>query len=292
MRLRGKIRGRLRALVPILLLLAALTAGHLAYLSTHRPLPRGEVELRFLDVGQGDASLIVTPEGCVLIDAGGRDTAETLYYSVNMYGGRLACLIVTHPHEDHMGGAAYLLEKMRVGAVILPRTVPDDDAYRRFLTAVEDSGADVLYAEPGLVFVLGGARFTVLAPLVGYEDENDGSAVIRMDYGQVSALFTGDASAESETDQLSRYGTLYGGALDVDILKVGHHGSATSSTDAYLAALTPRCAVISCGKNNAYGHPSSAVLERLARAGCTVFRTDRDGTVTLVTDGKSIRSAS
>lgn len=282
------LSGRLRGIAVFFLILAAVASGCLAFLARHRSLPDGKVELHFLDVGQGDAAFIVTPEGCVLIDAGSQDTEQQLYFSVNSYGNRLSCLMITHPHADHMGGAAYIMEKMNVDTVILPRASSSDSAYVRFLEAVSESGASVLFWEPGLCFSLGGARFSVLAPLDTYENENDASAVIRMDYGKISALFTGDAETASEADQLLRYGAEKGAALDADILKVAHHGSNTSTTLSYLHAVTPRFAVISCGRDNAYGHPSSAVLDRLESTGAAIFRTDRDGTVTLVTDGSSI----
>jgi len=279
-----KNRGLKLFLTAILLIIGCC----ITYISQNQPLPEGTVEIRFLDVGQGDSTFIVTEEGCILIDTGESSAKQTVYFEINSYGNRLEYLIISHPHTDHMGGAAYILDKMEVGTVILPRSTSSDDAYVEFLDSVSESGASVLFADPGLDFTLGEARFTVLAPLEEHDDLNDTSAVIRMDFGKISALFTGDAEAPSERDQLERYGSFPGSKLDVDILKVGHHGSSSSSTENYIRAVTPQYAVISCGKDNSYGHPASAVTERLQRFGSDILRTDRLGTISFYTDGENI----
>jgi len=281
-------RGSFRGVFLFLLILAAVIAGCIRWTATNKPLPEGQLEIHFLDVGQGDASFIVTPNGCALIDTGEADAAQSVYFAINSYGNHLDYLIISHAHTDHMGGAAYILEKMSVDTVVLPRTGSFGQSYVQFLDAVSESGASVLFADPGLQFSLGDARFTVLAPLLDYENENDTSAVIRLDFGEVSALFTGDAERESELDQTVQYGTRRGGKLDVDILKVPHHGSDTSSSIGYLKAVTPEIAVISCGRDNAYGHPHTEVLTRLKALAGRVLRTDEDGTVILVTDGETV----
>ncbi|MBE6560717.1 MAG: MBL fold metallo-hydrolase [Ruminococcaceae bacterium] len=284
--------GSLRPFRVFLWIAAAIVCACIVYITQNKPLPDGTVEIRFLDVGQGDASFIITEEGCILIDTGEAPAQQEVYFSVNSFGNRLEYLIITHAHTDHMGGAAYILEKMDVGTVILPRTICPEDSYVRFLDAVGESGAAVLFAEPGVRFTLGGAEFQVLAPTQSYEEENNRSAVIRMDFGRTSALFTGDAEALSEEDQLKRYSSFRGCLLDTDILKVPHHGSSTSSTDLYLKAVSPRFAVISCGRDNTYGHPADEVVSRLESLGAKILRTDLSGTVSLITDGAEIRLAS
>ncbi|MBQ8747763.1 MAG: MBL fold metallo-hydrolase [Clostridia bacterium] len=254
-----------------------------------RALAEETVELWFVDVGQGDAAFIVTEEGNVLIDAGTMEEAPTLYHTIAGYGQKLSCLIITHPHDDHMGGASYILERMDVETVILPSDVSDTAIYQKFLTAVEEENAKILYAAADMSFALGGAELTFLMPYSDTQDENENSAVIRLQYGDVSALFTGDAGAQSERLQLARYGENPGGALDADILKVGHHGSDGSSLLQYLYAVSPEYAVISCGEYNSYGHPDPDVLDRLAEAGVSaVCRTDLEGTVRFVLDGEDI----
>jgi len=285
---RKRLNGSLRGVRIFLLVAAVLISVSVLYVSRNQPLPEGTLEIRFLDVGQGDASFLVTEDGCALIDTGESSARQSVYFAVNSYGNRLEYLIVTHPHTDHMGGAAYILNKMEVGTVVLPRAASWDDEYTRLLDAVRDSGAAVLYADPGLEFSLGEASFRVLAPTQSYENVNDTSAVIRVDFGRVSALFTGDAEETSERDQLARYGSFPGSRLDADILKVGHHGSSTSSSEAYLRAVSPRWAVISCGKDNTYGHPAADVVSRLQALGAEVLRTDKRGTITIVTDGETV----
>ena len=275
--------------IRILLAFALLTAGILlSCLAAHRSLPEGTLEIHFLDVGQGDSAFICTNEGNALIDTGEADAREFVYLSLKPYGSRLEYLIITHPHSDHMGGASYILEKMDVGTVVLPRSNGWDSTYAELLTDIHASGASVLFADPGLEFSLGDASFRVLAPLDQYAEENDRSAVLRLEFGKISALFTGDAEELSEADQLRQYGSEKKNLLDADILKVGHHGSSSSSSYPYLWAVTPQYAVISCGKNNSYGHPAADVLKRLETIGVKILRTDQLGTIRFVTDGENI----
>lgn len=280
--------GRFHGIAVFAFILVCIITLSCVFVTSQRTLPDGTVELFFVDVGQGDASFIVTEEGNVLIDAGTADAAPTLYYTIAKHGDTLSCLIITHPHEDHMGGAAYILNRMDVETIVLPADTADAVIYEKFLTAAHAEGAEIRYAAADMSFALGGAEFTFLAPYTDTRDENENSAVIRMQYGEVSALFTGDAGAASERLQMARYGENPGGALDVDILKVGHHGSDGSSLLNYLYAVSPKYAVISCGLYNSYGHPAPDVLDRLAKAGAEIRRTDRAGTVSFVLDGKEI----
>lgn len=280
--------GKFRAFQLFLIVAALIVICCLHVISKNRPLPEGTLELFFLDVAQGDATLIATEEGCVLIDAGESSEVQTVYMTAGAYGNRLEYLIITHAHSDHMGGATYILEHMEVNTVILPQTADWDSDYIHLMETIGKSGAAVQYATPDMQFSLGDARFTFLAPLEEYGDINNTSAVIRMDYGDVSVLFTGDAEAESEIDQLRRYGSLPIGQLNVDILHVGHHGSSSSSTEAYLAAVSPQIAVISCGKNNFYGHPTATVLARLRELDTEILRTDLLGTIHMTIEGNTV----
>ncbi len=258
------------------------------FLQRRRTLPEGMLEILFVNVGQGDAALVVTEAGNILIDAGTAGEAPTLYHTIAQYGTALSCLIITHPHDDHMGGAPYILERMDVETVFLPLDSAQTGIYEKFLASVEAEGCKVEIGEADKSFALGGAEITFLMPYTDTKDENENSAVLRLQYGDVSALFTGDAGAQSERLQLARYGENPGGALDADILKIGHHGSDGSSLLSYLHAVSPDYAIISCGVNNSYGHPDPDVLDRLAEIGASVYRTDEDGTVSLTTDGWSI----
>lgn len=283
-----RFHGSFRGVAVFAVICLAVIAFACVWSAAQRTLPDGTIQLYFVDVGQGDASLVVTPEGAVLIDAGLSGSEEMLYHTIRKTGNTLSYLVITHPHDDHIGGAVYILERMDVEHIVLPKDTSDIAEYTKFLLAAEAEGAEILYADESLTFTVGEAVFTCLAPFTDTGDLNENSAIIRMDYGRFSALFTGDAGETSEDLQIGRYGSRRGGMLDVDILKVGHHGSDGSSTDEYLAAVTPYYAVISCGEDNAYGHPAPAALERLSAAGALILRTDEEGTVVLTVDAESI----
>ncbi len=289
MRILKRMSGvRARGVELFLLLLSVVIFCASLFLSHNAEVPEGTVYLYFVDVGQGDASFLATDAGSVLIDAGTSGAAPALYQTIRPFGNTLQYLIITHPHDDHMGGASYILEKMDVETVILPVDTSDNVDFQKFLRAVEAEGAEILYAEPDMTVLVEEVTFTFLAPLADTGDANENSTILRMDRGSFSVLFTGDAGIVSEKIQLAEYGDEPGGLLDTDVLKVGHHGSDSSSTAAYLSAVTPHFAIISCGEDNSYGHPDPDVLSRLEAAEATVYRTDKSGTVILEIDSETI----
>ena len=167
--------------------------------------------------------------------------------------------------------------------VILPKTVTTTATYDYLLDAIADEGCSVQYAVPGSTYILGDASFTVLGPVSDdSENLNNASIILSFQYGQTTFLFTGDAEEPAETAALLRDPA----ALNADVLKVGHHGSSTSSSELFLAAVSPDAAVISCGESNEYGHPHSEVLKRLDVFTDHIFRTDRLGSVRIYTDGE------
>ena len=250
--------------------------------------PDGDLHVHFIDVGQGDAALLCAPDCAVLIDAGPTDARYATANYVAEHAEKLDLMILTHPHEDHIGGAAQILDRVPVTKVLTPDVTSTAAAFERTLDAIEANGVKAEIASPGDVFNVGKMRLTVLAPLsVDGDNINNCSLVVRVDYGKTSFLFTGDAERESERLMLDAYPVT---TLDCDVLKVGHHGSSTSSAAEFLDALRPQIAVISVGADNDYGHPAEETLSRLAKYGAeTVLRTDRDGTVTLVSDGEAVR---
>ncbi len=270
-----------------LLALLALSLLAVHFRQTHPPLPDGALAVQFLDVGEGDAALLLTQDGAVLIDTGPAASRAVVRRALRPYRRQLRALIVTHAHADHAGDALWVLEHCAPPLLILPFPAETEAEYEALLAAAEESGTAVLFAAAGHAFSLGGADFTVLAPLTDAEAMNDDSLVVRVDFGETSFLFTGDAEAESEARQLAAFGGEPGGRLDTDVVKIGHHGAATSSGSGYLAAVTPEIAVISVGENR-YGHPSAPLLERLEEDGVRVARTDRLGTVTVTSDGVSL----
>jgi len=246
----------------------------------------GEVLFHFIDVGQGDAILITTTDGNMLIDTSIKSQRDELDAYLKAVGiETIDYLVLTHPDADHIGNADYIIENYDIKNILLPDCVSTSDTFERMLTAMENSDANVINPEPGYVFYLGALQNTVLAPLDEYKDVNDMSIVIKAVFGDTSVMLTGDAEKYSEADIVEKWSAE---ALDSDLLKVGHHGSETSTTDAFIEKVSPTIAVISCGEGNKYGHPRPLLLDRLEAAGITVYRTDVHGTVVFRTDGKEL----
>ncbi len=245
----------------------------------------GEVQFHFIDVGQGDATLIRTADGDILIDAGTNASEEALAAYLDMLGvTELAYAVFTHPHEDHIGGADMIINNYRVKRVILPDVTSNSKTFSRMMDAIEEQNVEVLEATPDMTFSVGELTCTVLAPIgTAYTDLNHYSVVLRMVYGDTSVLMMGDAEIVSEEEMLSRY--RFSGELDCDLIKVGHHGSDTSSSQTFLDAVTPVYAVISCGAGNSYGHPKQEILARYEACRATILRTDVEGSIVFTTTG-------
>ena len=254
----------------------------------------GRLEVHFLDVGQGDAILVRTPRSrWILFDAGprwgGSDAARRIILPyLRRKGGALESFVLSHPHTDHVGGAQTVL------TALAPRVYWDaafaggSEAYIASLAAAQREGVEWRRVHPGDSMSIDGVSVYFLAPdsawTVGLTDPNLASTVALVSYGMVRFLLVGDAELAEEDWLVARYGT----RLAADVLKVAHHGSSTSSSDAFLAAVHPALAVISVGAGNMYGHPSNDVIAALERAGAEILRTDRAGTITVRTDGKVI----
>ncbi len=246
--------------------------------------PNGSLQVHFIDVGQGDCTLIICGGEAMLIDAGDdyHGTAVQLYLQKQGVS-ELKYVIGTHPDADHIGGLDVVITKFDCGAVIMPDYRADTAAYRDVESALEYRDYSVTYPEAGSRYELGEAYFTLLGPVRDYEDSNNNSVSVRLSFGSTAFLFTGDCGEEAEMDMLSQ-----GGELAADVYKAGHHGSSTSTSEELLDRVRPRYAVISCGADNEYGHPHDEVLARLKHYGVKVFRTDLQGTVIAVSDGESI----
>ena len=251
----------------------------------------GPLEVYFFDVGQGDSELIRLPGGeNILIDAGTSSTEDELVGELRSLGAETLDLVVaTHPHADHIGGMAAVIDAFDVRQVVMPRIsesdTPTTKTYENLLQSIADKGLTITPAEPGdELLSSGGAVLTVLAPNgEDYGDLNNYSVVLRLTYGEDSFLFTGDAEEASEEEMLS-----LDWPLTATVLKCGHHGSETSTSPAFLDAVSPQYAVISCGVDNDYGHPDAVTLEKLEAAGAEVFRTDLQGSILASTDGSGV----
>ncbi|AOQ23980.1 hypothetical protein MTAT_06180 [Moorella thermoacetica] len=247
----------------------------------------GKLRVHFLDVGQGDAILVQLPGGQnILIDAGTNEAGPVVVQDLKQYAvAKLDYVIGTHPHEDHIGGLDQVINTFPVGKVYLPRVNNNTASYRELLLAIKNKGLKVTEARAGVSIPLGdGVQALFINPAKkNYDDLNDWSAVLRLTYGQTSFLFTGDAGSAAEEEMLASHQP-----LRADVLKVAHHGSRTATGTAFLKAVAPTYAVISVGKGNDYGHPHAQTLKRLQQAGVKVYRTDRDGTITAVSDGREV----
>jgi len=254
----------------------------------------GQLELHVVDVGQGDALALRTPRGrWVLVDAGrtwrGGDAGRrTVVPYVRRRGGEVALFVLTHPDADHVGGAPSVLEALRPARWWDPGFVHTSDVYREALAVARRHAIPWRRAQAGDSLVLDGVLVRVLGPdsswLASGASANDASTVLMVQHGRLRLLLTGDAEAAQEAWLVDRWGD----ALSATVLKVGHHGSRTSSTSALLDAVRPEVALVSVGAGNRYGHPAPEVLDALALRGVEVLRTDRDGHLVLRSDGRSL----
>ena len=242
-----------------------------------------DVYVHFIDVGQGDAALVQTANGNMLIDAGTSDSFEALKDYIDALGiETLDYAIFTHPHADHIGGATAMLNAYTIKSVVMPNAVSTSATFEKMLNAIEAEQCEVIEGKAGVSFSIGEVQVELLAPVSDdLKDLNNASVVAKITYGNVSFLFTGDAETASESEMLERSTA----KLDAAILKVGHHGSSTSSSEKFLAAVSPEVAVVSAGLYNEYGHPHAEVVSRLADIGATLYRTDKNGSVVVYTDG-------
>lgn len=259
----------------------------------------GRLRVEVLDIGQGDSTLIVSPTGkIVLVDTGEAGNQQTILAAIRRHTGRrcrIDLFVASHPHSDHIGSAVPVFRECQV-ATVLDSGYPHTTAvYRRYLEAVEASGARYIKAAPGQDFDMGrDAKITVLAPSQPYFKQSDlrsganppnaNSVVMRLDHGTFSMLFTGDAEAETEARMLAS-----GANVAAKVLKTGHHGSRYATSDEFLRAVKPAAATISCGSANEYGHPTPETLRRLRGDRVQVYRTDLQGVITITSTGNRYR---
>ena len=250
----------------------------------------GDLRAYFLDVGQGDASIILFKDKVIVIDSGEVDQGEKVVAALRELGvKKIDLLVATHPHSDHIGGMQDVLENFKVQKVLdsgIPSTSP---LYERFLKMIETRGITYIVARQGQTIDIDPSlRILVLSPPEDRtsDDLNANSIVLRISYGTVNLLYAGDATASAE-EAITKTGY----PLAAQVLKVGHHGSSGSSSAPFLSRVNPDIAVIPVGNANDYGHPHKATLDRLAAAGSMVFRTDTDGTIRVMSDGSTIAVA-
>ncbi|MEY8355209.1 ComEC/Rec2 family competence protein [Lachnospiraceae bacterium 54-53] len=244
-----------------------------------------DLKVHFIDVGQGDSTLAEKDGRFMLIDAGEQDQAETVVSYLKAQGVRkLDYVIGTHPHSDHIGGLEAVIREFDVDKVILPEKEHTTKTFERLLDAVADKNLKITLPRVGDSYKLGDASFRIIAPNRDYGDNlNNWSVGIRLAYGTTGFVLCGDAEKEAEEDMAAN-----GLDLNADVLKLSHHGSSTSSSEQFMDLVDPEYAVISCGRNNDYGHPHKEVMEMLKKRGIKVLRTDQMGTVVAVSDGSGV----
>lgn len=296
---------KLKQLLPFLLILCLLLAGCETYgppLPTaadstppHTTVPTAApsdsilpvtdgLTVHYIDVGQADCILLESGGHFLLIDGGNREDSSLVVTYLQQQGVQtLDAVICTHAHEDHVGGLPGVLAVYPTKAVYSPTKTYASKIYDKFMYYVDQQGLDVTLPVSGTVLTLGDARITILGPLKSYAETNDTSIILKAVCGQTSFLFTGDMEMAAENDLMDA-----GLDLKADVLKVGHHGSHSSTGYRFLYEVDPAYAVISVGKDNDYGHPHQEPMSRLEHAGCTILRTDRLGHILAHSDGRTV----
>lgn len=234
-----------------------------------------DVWLHVIDVGQGDAIFIDNGDKDILIDAGPRSATDRLTSYLKILNAEIEYAFFSHPHEDHIGGGDEVLNLFGAEMVVMPKYPEDTLCYRQLMQAIEDNGCELIYAASGDLFESGDITIDVLSPGRTYktDDPNHISLIMKVSYGDIDMMFTGDAEESNEDFVVRKYPE----KLDCEILKVGHHGSSSSSTQDFLDMLTPEIALISLGEGNMYGHPHTEALYRLNSFTDEVHRTDKEG---------------
>ncbi len=250
---------------------------------------KDEFAVHFIDVGQGDSALIISGDKTMLIDAGEIDCGfKVTSYLAEKGVDSLDYIIATHPHSDHIGGLADVINTVKTDTVIVPHVsdeeTPTTQVYLDFLNAMDVNGCKLKEAVVGEVIDLGMSEMKILGPVTDeYDNLNDFSVVSQLTYGTVDFLFTGDAESPPENDILEA-----GLLEDIEVLKAGHHGSSTSSNKKFLKAVQPDYVVISCGEGNSYGHPNEKAMQRLGEYTDKIYRTDLQGSIVFKSDGTEI----
>ena len=251
--------------------------------------PSGDgLMVHFVDVGQADCILIECGSEFAIIDGGNKDDGQLVVSYLEQQGVQeLSAVICTHAHEDHVGGLPSVLSVYPTAAVYAPTRTYSSNIFDDFLYYTDQQRLEVTIPAPGDTLTVGDALLTVLGPVQSYAETNDTSIVVRLDYGDTSFLFTGDMEVAAENDMLD-YWSGNSDVFHVDVLKVGHHGSDTSTGYRFLYEVDPTYGVIPVGKDNSYGHPHAEPLSRLRDARVTLLRTDELGHILAVSDGKEI----
>ena len=251
--------------------------------------PPDTLVVHYIDVGQGDSELVQINNKNLLIDAGPKDAEDKVVSYIKAQGiTTLDYLIETHPHEDHIGGMEAVVKSFKINEFIGPKIYnpPTTSIFKDLITTLKNRNMKITVLEPGDSINLGeNVKCQILSPIKSsYDNLNNYSVVLKITYKNSKFLFTGDAEQEDESKILNN-----GFDISSDALKVGHHGSSSSSSENFLKEVSPKIAVISCGKNNDYGHPHKVTLDKLNSINCKIYRTDLNGDIVITSDGNNIK---
>lgn len=236
-----------------------------------------DLKVYFIDVGQADSILITSKDETMLIDAGNNEDGVDVVNFIKEKGiTKLSYVIGTHPHEDHIGGLDDVINAFDIENVVLPDITTNTKTFEDVLEAIENKHLEITTPQIGDTFTLGESNCEVKSTIIDKSNLNLASLVVRLQFGETSFLFMGDAETENEEQTTWEQTT---------VLKVGHHGSNTSSSLKFLEQVKPQIAVIMVGKDNSYGHPNQETLEKLEKMNSKIYRTDEDGTITITSDG-------
>lgn len=243
-----------------------------------------ELQIHYIDVGQGDAALIMCDGEAMLIDAGDDSKGTLIQYYLQKQGvSKLKYVVITHPDYDHLGGADVVIYKFDCGTIIMPDSEKDTEAYKDTIETIEYKNYERKAPVVGDIYTLGSASFEIVSPALVYSNTNNNSVVLNLKHGNNKFLFAGDIEIQAEQEMI------YGGYdISADVIKMPHHGSNGAFLESFYEMVHPTYAVISCGKDNSYGHPHQEVLNYLKGTGAQTFRTDEQGTIIATSDGKSI----
>jgi competence protein ComEC len=250
-----------------------------------QPESDNQLKVHFIDVGDADSILIQQGNSSMLIDAGNNKDSDIIKEYLNKQGiNRLDILVATHIHEDHIGAMDFIIDNFDIGKIYMPKSEDSNKDLESVLLSIKNKGLEFTTPVAGETFKIDEADCTILAPSsMGYERLNDYSIVIKLQYGSTSFLFTGDAESKSENEMMRR-----GLDLSADVLKLAHHGSATSTSKEFLERVNPKYAVLTAEAGSKYNHPHKNTIKRLKERNIKLYRTDVVGTIVAVSDGKQI----
>ena len=277
------MKNRVKIISSIVILAVVIVAG---FIGKNKPTENKYVSVHFIDVSQGDCQLIELPEGkTMLIDAGDNGSEDVIIdYLHKLKVKKIDYLVATHPHADHIGGMAEIISEFDIGEIYMPKVQNNTRTFEDMLDVIDKKNLTISTAYEGkVIFDYSGVRAEILSPKKDktYDEMNNYSAVIMLKCQDRKFLFMGDAEKDIEAEILKM-------DLEADVLKVGHHGSSTSSSLKFLKGVSPEYAVISCGEGNDYGHPHKKAINNLQKVTKNILRTDKSGTIIIRTDGSRI----